>query len=84
MEIWKKFLYLSNLVKEGNEHDQLCSPTLNSYCTCIKFGIMFTDYDNTPMQYSAIFHGRKNGNFQMKNCDILFLFFLKTYIVGIR
>ena len=23
-------------------------------------------YANTPMQYTAIFHGCKNGNFQMK------------------
>ena len=23
-------------------------------------------YANTPMQYTAIFHGRKNDNFQMK------------------
>ena len=34
-------------------------------------------YENTPMQYAAIFKGCKNGNFQMKNCDI-FLFLLKT------
>ena len=26
-------------------------------------------YDNAPMQYTAIFHDRKNNNFQMKNCD---------------
>ena len=26
-------------------------------------------YANTPMKYTAIFHGCKNGNFQMKNCD---------------
>ena len=37
-------------------------------------------YANTPMQYTAIFHGLKNYNFQMKNCDI-FLFLLKTLIV---
>ena len=39
--------------------------------------ISFLHYDNTPMQYTAIFHGCKNGNFQMNNCDI-FLFLLKT------
>ena len=33
-------------------------------------------YDNTPMQYTAIFLRRKNDNFQMKNCDI-FLVLLK-------
>ena len=36
-------------------------------------------YENTPMQYTAIFHGCKIGNFQMKNCDI-FLFWLKTLV----
>ena len=35
-------------------------------------------YENTPMQYTAIFHGFKNDNFQMKNSDIFFLFLLKT------
>ena len=38
---------------------------------------------NTPVQYTVIFHGCKNDYFQKKNCDI-FLFFLKTYIVGTR
>ena len=27
-----------------------------------------------PMQYLAIFHGCKNDNFQMKNCDIFLIF----------
>ena len=27
-------------------------------------------YENTPMQNTAIFHGLKNDNFQMKKCDI--------------
>ena len=31
-------------------------------------------YDNTPMHYTAIFHGCKNDNFQMKNCDIFLIF----------
>ena len=35
------------------------------------------------MQYTTIFHGCKNINFQMKNCNIV-LFFLKTLIVGTR
>ena len=29
---------------------------------------------DTPMQYTAIFHGCKNGNFQMKNCGIFLNF----------
>ena len=31
-------------------------------------------YENTPMQYTAIFHRCKNDNFQMKNCDIFLIF----------
>ena len=31
-------------------------------------------YENTPMQYTAIFHSLKNDNFQMKNCDIFLIF----------
>ena len=33
-----------------------------------------THYDNTPMQYIAIFHGCKNDNFQVKDCDIFLIF----------
>ena len=40
-------------------------------------------YENTPMQYTAIFHDCKNDNFQMKFWNI-FIFLLKTYIVGTR
>ena len=31
-------------------------------------------YENTSMQYTAIFHSCKNDNFQMKNCDIFLIF----------
>ena len=31
-------------------------------------------YANMPVQYAAIFHGFKNDNFQMKNCDIFLIF----------
>ena len=31
-------------------------------------------YENTPMQYIAIFHGCKNDKFQMKNVDIFLIF----------
>ena len=33
-----------------------------------------THYENIPMQYTAIFHGCKNVNFQMKNSDIFLIF----------
>ena len=31
-------------------------------------------YENTPMQYTAIFHSWNNDNFQRKNCDIFLTF----------
>ena len=31
-------------------------------------------YANMPVQYTAIFHGCKIDNFQMKNCDIFLIF----------
>ena len=31
-------------------------------------------YENTPMQYTAIFHGCKKDNFQMKYCDVFLTF----------
>ena len=46
-------------------------------CLCIH-------YANTPMQYTAIFHGCKNVHFQMIFFYIFFLFLLKTLIVGVR
>ena len=39
--------------------------TLTSYCK---------HYENTPMQYTAIFHSCKNDNFQMKNSDNFIIF----------
>ena len=38
------------------------------------FAIFVNHYANTPMQYTAIFHGCINDNFQMKNYDIFLLF----------
>ena len=31
-------------------------------------------YENTPMQYTVIFHCCENVNFQMKNYDIFLIF----------
>ena len=30
-------------------------------------------YENMSMQYTAIFHGCKNSNFQMKNCEVFLI-----------
>ena len=39
--------------------------------------ICLMHYGNTPMQYTAIFHGCKNDNYQMKNV-IFFSFFAQN------
>ena len=39
-----------------------------------KFWFTICHYENTPIQYAAIFKGCKNGNFQMKNCNIFLIF----------
>ena len=36
--------------------------------------IKIVHYANTPMQYTAIFHGCKNINFQIKNSNIFLIF----------
>ena len=36
--------------------------------------LVYIHYANTPMQYSAIFHGCKNVNFQMKFFNIFIIF----------
>ena len=46
-------------------------------------GSGYIHYENMPMQYTAIFHGCKNDNFQF-NFLTIFIFFLKIYIVGTR
>ena len=33
-----------------------------------------THYANMSMQYTVLFHGCKNDNFQMKNCNIFHIF----------
>ena len=55
----------------------LINPTVQMafYCTCARY----MHYENMPMLYTAIFHGCKTDNFQMKNCDV-FLFLL--YNIG--
>ena len=41
---------------------------------CIRNGIEKQHYENTPMQYTAIFHGCKNVHFQMKFFNIFLIF----------
>ena len=43
----------------------------------IKSRVMIIDvlhYENMSMQYTAIFHGCKSDNVQMKNCDMFLIF----------
>ena len=39
-----------------------------------KYYLKFLHYENTPMQYTAIFHGCKNNNFQMKKVGNYLIF----------
>ena len=53
---------------------------MSKHCFDIKFvtlGQLSSHYANTPMQYTAIFHGDKNLICSKKNI-IFFLFLLKT------
>ena len=36
--------------------------------------IALEHYENTPMQYTVIFHSCKNDFYQMKNCNIILIF----------
>ena len=47
---------------------------LKSATTRIYSHVLLFHNENTPMQYAAIFHGSKNGNLQMKICDIFLIF----------
>ena len=42
--------------------------------TWIFFIVRFTHYANMSVQYTAIFHGCKNDNFQMKIFDSFLIF----------
>ena len=44
------------------------------YISCKNNIIPSYHYANMSVQYSAIFHGCKIGNFRMKNCDIFLIF----------
>ena len=42
--------------------------SLAKHSRCL-FSCASKHYENTPMQYTAIFHGCKDDNFQMKKVD---------------
>ena len=77
------FIASSFRVTENNLLFETVRPTasLLNILTALKGSLsvvyLFVHYANMPMQYTAIFHGCKNYNFQMKNV-IFFLFWLKT------
>ena len=52
-----------------NELSVLIPPFGKSFYFCYRF-----HYANMSVQYTAIFHGCKNDNFQMKNFDIFLIF----------
>ena len=60
----------------------MCSTKIGDSETAIPL-LSWKHYGNTPMQYTAIFHGCKNDNFQLKFL-IIVIILLKTKIVGTR
>ena len=48
-------------------------------CACAQADLPYGHYDNTPMQHTVIVKGCKNGNFQMKNCDISLIFVVRRF-----
>ena len=46
----------------------------SKYCNHHKLHTCTIHYANKSVQYTAIFHGCKNDNFQMKNCDVFLKF----------
>ena len=62
-----------HLIIELSEQDA----TISGHILCNSHSYRLTaqtcafHYENTPIQYTSIFHGCKNHNFQKKNCDFL-------------
>ena len=59
-----------NNFKNAKKNDYLNRPMM--YLLRITYDSLH--YENTPMQYTAIFHGCKNDNCQMKIFDIFLIF----------
>ena len=57
-------------------HHMGCRLTVNCYITGTLAHIPrpHIHYANMSMQFTAIFHGCKNGNFQIKKCEIFLIF----------
>ena len=49
-----------------------CMTKTATLAMCLLKTLVYTF--NMPMIYTAIFRGCKNGNFQMKNCDLFLIF----------
>ena len=64
---------MSDLVRNQEDVPQIGSVQLG---VLLKFekSLPLSHNENKPMQYLAIFHGCKNDNFQMQNCDIFLIF----------
>ena len=51
-----------------------CKVYMNSSLPPYQNIMQSSHYENMPMQYTTIFHGGKNHNFQVKHCDIFLIF----------
>ena len=65
------------MLSQNTDYGYLWPSYYQSFCDCITgmcIVVISRHYDNTPMQYTAIFHPCKNGRFKLKNCDIFLIF----------
>ena len=69
-------LYIAWAFFRNETHEKLTTKTVLRCTPCYE-AVSVSHYDNTPMQYTAIFHDCKNGNFQIKNRYFSY-FLLKT------
>ena len=69
------FSFTSQKIEHPHEKNSLqrCQPRQTQKDT-LAMDIETRHYANMPIQYTAIIHGCKNDNFQMKNCDIFLIF----------
>ena len=73
---------LLGLLLDSFRHHRHCLETGNVSNCCVfisheckkKFVYKYIHYANMSVQYTAIFHGCENGNFQMRKCHILLTF----------
>ena len=67
--------FVSDLV--GNPEDRFSNSAAHLLLMSVSLlssSFVCAHCENTPMQYTAIFHGCKNDTFQVTKCDIFLIF----------